>query len=80
MKLQKIKLRSIFIEKESDWKCPRCKSNSIALDPLKDHQHFEDQYRDLKQLMRCCNCGQQFVFAYQLKDIEIHSFKPSKED
>ena len=78
--MQKIKLRSLFIEKEIDWKCPRCKSNSIALDVDEEHQHFEDQYRGLKQLMRCCNCGQQFIFEYKLVGIELHSFRPLKEE
>lgn len=78
--MQTIKVRSLFIEKEIDWKCPRCKSKSIALDTLRDHQHFEDQYRELKQLMRCCNCGQQFIFEYKLESIELHSFRPYKEE
>jgi len=73
------KARNKFIKKEQDWKCPRCQSKStLPLDPLKDHQHFEDQYRIFRILIRCCNCGQQFVFGYELKNIELHSFNPFK--
>jgi len=57
------------------WKCPHCHSSAIALDVMKEHQNFGDEYRSLEQMIRCCNCDLQFVFEYELKRITVHSFR-----
>ena len=65
---------SLLFDKK-DWKCPSCGSNSVALNIEVDHQHFEDQNRKLRQLVRCCNCQSLFIFEYKLEKVEIHTIK-----
>jgi len=65
-------VREKEIEIKETWQCPRCKSNSIALDPQEGHKHYSKGYIDFKILFRCCNCQMQFLFTYQLVKIKIH--------
>ena len=59
-----------------NWECPHCHSSSISLNVEKEHQRFGHEYRSLEQMIRCCDCGLQFVFEYELKKIRVHSFRP----
>lgn len=54
------------------WQCPRCKSNSITLDPQENHKHYGKGYKSMEILFRCCNCQMQFIFKYELTKILIH--------
>jgi hypothetical protein len=60
------------IEIKAIWLCPKCKSNSVALDPQENHKHYGKGYKDFEILFRCCNCQMQFLFKYQLIKIKIH--------
>jgi len=67
-----IEFNFIQFKAGSNWSCPKCNSHSIALNMELDHQHFEDQFRVIKQLVRCCNCQKKFVFEFKLSEVTVH--------
>jgi len=62
------------------WECPNCKSNSVALDPIGEHKHFNDDYRTFEILIRCCNCQMVFHFIYKIANVKLHSIKKSEAE